>query len=401
MLSLDYRRRVYNRVVLLLALYVTLIQKDGKQYVSSYDLYLEGFFNKLERAGSDSDKRGVPNLPFMTDTYRYADAKSSAKFADSTSPHFPIYNGALANTTDRFQYFLDYMANADEQGIAGPDDGDARREDALFKLRSRSDYANLTAPTKTFTVYASVKWNPSGFAIQEGEYYNISVFGNDRGYGSQFWEDGALRLDAEGYSSYYDAISNCHVGLGRCRGYLKRRRRLPTANWMSLACTVGEFVRPLSSVETGNEATMTWLPLDEATLQEKIFFVGKSLLFRAINTGQLICFANDAHSNYWNNGGSLEVTATRASWKTNDDADYYYQDLYLPACDSAFAVYQNLRYVVNNGYNYSDYDQMKGMTCNPNGGGSGWRTDNVFSYKDTYKSGISDDLLNSKQTYSH
>ena len=399
-MPLDHRR-FYNRIVCSLVIALAIVHFNKNISTEAYDLYLEGFFNKLERAGSDSDKRGVPNLPFMTDTYRYADAKSSAKFADSTSPHFPIYNGALANTTDRFQYYIDYMANAAEQGIAGPDDGDARREDALFALRSRSDYANLTAPTKTFTVYASVKWNPSGFAIQEGEYYNISVFGDDKGYGSQFWEDGALRLDAEGYSSYYDAISNCFVGLGRCRGYLKRKRRLLTANWMSLACTVGEFVRPLSSVEVGNEQAMTWLPLDEATLQEQVFYVGKTLLFRAVNTGQLICFANDAHSNYWNNGGSLEVTATRVSWKTDENSEFYYQQLYLPACDSAIAVYSNLGYVVNNGYNYSDFDLMKGMTCNPNGGGSGWRSENIFTSSDTYSSGISDELLNSQTTQSH
>ena len=34
---------------------------------------------------------------------------------------------------------------------------------------------NLPAPVKTFNVFAAIKWNPSNFAIQEGETYVMSL----------------------------------------------------------------------------------------------------------------------------------------------------------------------------------------------------------------------------------
>lgn len=323
--------------------------------VVGYDLYQEGYYNVEKRPGSDSDPRGMPNLPLYTDTNRYSDAVTSSSSFDPTSPHFPDYQGALANTTDRYIYLLEYQSNAAEQGIATFGEGDARREDAAFIVKNNTNIYH----SKTFPVYAALKWNPSGFAIQEGVYYNISVLGDNKGFAPQFWQDGAIRVDGDGYSSYYDAISNCYIGLGRCRGYLKRKRRLPSANWMSLACSIGQFVRALRDIEPGKESDAYILPLDESTLQEAIFYVGRSTVFRASYTGELICFANDAHSNYWNNAGSLQVTAT--SLTPTQTSGFYYQDLYLPACDSAIAVYAN-----------GGQSSMDGMRCNPNGGGAGW-----------------------------
>lgn len=188
------------------------------------------------------------------------------------------------------------MENAAEQGIAGYGAGDAAKEDARVKITSIPGYENIPAPTKTFTVYAAIKWNPSGFAIQEGEYYNITVGGSQVGYSSQFWYDGGIRVNAEGYSSYFDAVSNCFVGLGRCRSHLKKLRRLPSANWMALACAIGEFVRPLFDIEKGKESQYRWMPLEESRLVETVFHVGRTVLFRAPYSGELICFANDAHT---------------------------------------------------------------------------------------------------------
>ena len=96
------------------------------------------------------------------------------------------------------------------------------------------NYTQLPKPMKTFTVYSSIKWNPSDFAIQEGETYSVTVFGSQTGYSNQFWYDGGIRVNSQGYSSHFDSISNCYVGMGRCRPHLKRKRRLATANWMSL-----------------------------------------------------------------------------------------------------------------------------------------------------------------------
>ncbi|KAJ1402701.1 hypothetical protein B484DRAFT_338598, partial [Ochromonadaceae sp. CCMP2298] len=181
-------------------------------------------------------------------------------------------------------------------------------------------------PTRTFPVLSAIKWNPSDFAVQEGETYTVSA------HGAQYWLDGGLKVDPTGYSSHYDAASNCYVALGRCRPHLKVRRRLPDANWMSLSCAVGEFVRPLVEVHPGREHEYRWMPLDESILQETVFNVGKEVQFLAKYTGQLICFANDAHSSYWNNHGELQVTVTRTSWPIT--AETLYHPL-LPACDSA------------------------------------------------------------------
>ena len=74
--------------------------------------------------------------------------------------------------------------------------------------------------------------------------------------------------------------------------------------------------------------------------------------FQANNSGELICFANDAHTLYWNNHGDIQVTVTRTSWPPSNET--YYQNLYLPSCDSAAVVYGNK------------------TKCNPTGGGDGW-----------------------------
>jgi len=256
------------------------------------------------------------------------------------------------------------------------------REEARLKITRQANYEQLPRPNKTFPVLAAIKWNPSDFAIQEGETYNVTVNGLHSGYSDQFWYDGGLRINSEGYSSYFDAVSNCYVGLGRCRPHLKKKRRLPEANWMSLSCAIGQFVRPLVEVEPGSEADYPWMPLDESTLQETVFNVGQHVSFRAVYTGQLICFANDAHSNYWNNYGDLQVTVTRVSWPPTNET--VYQDSLLPACDSAQVVYTNL----------GDNTPGAGkITCNPDGGGAGWKLEDVLNRKGGYGSGAPEEIF--------
>ena len=162
------------------------------------------------------------------------------------------------------------MKSAEEQGIGILGDGDAIIEDAKYKIIQYINYQNSPKPSIEFPVYAALKWNPSNFALQRGEYYRVETIGAS----AQFWNDGGMRVGAEGYDSYYDAISNCYVAMGRCRGHLKKHRRYPKANWMSLLCAVGDFVRPLTVVAPGAEAAARYLPLDESTLQETIFHVG-------------------------------------------------------------------------------------------------------------------------------
>ena len=221
-------------------------------------------------------------------------------------------------------------------------------------------------PSMTFPVYAAMKWNPSNFAIQEGEKYSITATASPGApLDAETWTDGGIRVSADGYTSAYDSLSHCYVALGRCRSYLKMRRRLPTANWMSLICSIGEFVRPVQEVLPGSEDETRFVPLDESQVQNTLFNVGLGITdFIARHNGQLICMANDAHNLYWNNAGYINVTVTRTSWPPVSET--LYKDLKLPACDSAFAVYQNK----------GNWSFLSG--CNPNGGGAGWLLEDVL-----------------------
>lgn len=350
-------------------------------------LFLEGFYEQDTLPGGANDKNGEPNLPFSTSTNRYSNGITSMDAFSTTSPRFPSYEGANANYTDRYIYYTEYKKNAAEQGVAiYGNDGDEVKEAARLEIVSKPNYQDLPRPNKTFTVYAAIKWNPTNFAIQEGETYNITVFGDQFGTSSQFWSDGGLRVNAEGYSSYFDAISNCFVGMGQCRSHLKKRRRIPTANWLSLACAIGEYVRPLVQVQPGEEASARWLPLDEAALEPTLFSVGKSLHFKAPFTGQLICFANDAQTLYWNNRGSIQVTIVRTSWPPNNST--IYEEKLLPTCNSAQVVY------VNKGNNtYVPGRVINGtyvpgtIKCNPNDGGGGWSEADIIGSNIQYGSG--------------
>lgn len=348
------------------------------------DLYKEGFYDQDGLPGGSSDERGMPNYPFETVTNRYSDGITSASAFTSGSPRFPSYEGYIANYTSRYLWYTRYRENAAAQGVAiAGDDGDQVKEEARLNITSQPGYESLPAPSLTFTVYAAIKWNPTVFAIQEGERYNITVYGNQFGTSDQFWYDGGLRVNAEGYSSYFDSLSNCFVGMGRCRSHLKKRRRITSANWMALSCGIGQYVRPLVQVQPGDEHNFHWLPLDEAALEPTLFKVGRTVEFQAAYTGQLICFANDAHTLYWNNRGSLDVTVTRTSWPPKNST--LYEDFLLPSCDSAQVVYQN------------HGDNTNGaVKCNANGGGSGWKATDITSTTGSYGSGapsyIYDDL---------
>ena len=355
--------------------------------INCYDGFREGYFNEyLPGSAYNSNASSRPNIPLMTDTNRYGDGVSSTAYFGVNSPSFPqnliedvqlgshtYNNNGLKNTvtleyvSKRVNNYKSYMENAENQGLGAYLQGDAQRETA--RLNYLKKVAQLPqfppAPTKTFPVYAAVKWNPSDFAIQDNEEYLITAEPQSGAeYTAQTWTDGGLRVDADGYESYYDAMSNCYVALGRCRSHLKKRKRHLSADWMQLVCSVGEFVRPVQEVYPGFEEESRFLPIDESRVQITQFTVGKKTKFIAKNSGQLICFANDAHTLYWNNAGKIDVTITRLTWPPS--SENYYTDLSFPACDSAYAVYKNKG-------NWST-----AMGCNPNGGGSGWVRDDVL-----------------------
>ena len=195
--------------------------------------------------GSANDPRSLPSLPLSTDTNRFADGSSSLAAYDYSAPHFPRYNGPVADSSQLYLHYVNYTLSAAEQGLALSNEGDAEIEAARLKVISMSNYSSLSAPYKIFNVNSFIKWNPSDYAIQKGETYRIHVLNHSTSNNSiATWQDGTItNIAALGYDSYYDSNSNCYKAYGICKPYLKKRRRLVSANWMSLVCGIGDYVR--------------------------------------------------------------------------------------------------------------------------------------------------------------
>jgi len=286
--------------------------------VGGYEVRLDEYANALLPGhGQDSHLEfpSLPNLPFTVDGNRLSDGVSSVSPLTATAPAFPIHYGAVSNAhVGRSELAAAKRQSEVEQGVAAVGDGDYVREGRVDRLEeSPSGYG--PPPTRAFIVNASLRWNPSSFAIQARETYRIDVFGPQR------WVDGFIKIDADGYPAHYDAISQCWVAAGLCRSYLGSRLRLVDANWFSLVCAVGDYVWKLQE----DEIAPTFLPLREAEVSQSLFFVGHHLEFTALHDGELVCFANDADHLYWNNRGQLAVNVTRTSWpptrRSNLEAD--------------------------------------------------------------------------------
>jgi hypothetical protein len=157
----------------------------------------------------------------------------------------------------------------------------------------------------TFVVQAAEKWNPTNVMIVKGGKYSINVPERMQLDIEQRWNDTRISVDANGYTSHYDAISKCYVALGQCRSYLRHPRRVPKANWMKLICGIGNFFTQLRPVAHNLDKYMR---LREEEFGPTLFEVGNDLKFTARHTGELVCFANDAEGLYWNNKDNLTVT---------------------------------------------------------------------------------------------
>lgn len=285
--------------------------------VRAAEIVREGYaFDRVP--GDAHDPRQMPNLPFTTTTQRTGDGRSSYSPYMDTSPQFPTYEGSVLELSkQRQEHAKRIAAAAARQGIAGYRGSRVEQELALAKAFENGWIDPDIMPNATFQVFANVTWNPSGFPVQTGEHYVIEVFGE------QYWADGDIRSTADGYSFHYDVISNCFVAVGRCRSHLYNRRRLPEANWMALTCGIGEFTR---QVTAAIDAYVRYIPLQEELVAATAFAVGQRLEFIAATSGELICFANDAYTLYWNNRGEIDVTVTRTSWPP-DNSTLFYQDL--------------------------------------------------------------------------
>ncbi|CAM9710269.1 unnamed protein product [Ectocarpus sp. 4 AP-2014] len=279
--------------------------------VRAYAVYEDGTIEQ-SLPGSASDSRGLPNSPFSVDSNRLSDGFSSVSPLSTTSPSFPLYrNGTDDSGNEPSRYWANLtMTSRLEQGVATR--GAGSFETAVARYNALQESYSSEKPSVTFPVHAWRRWNPSGFAIQQGETYAVQV------PGEQYWEDGRIRADAAGYSTYYDAVDACWVANGRCRSYLHGSQpRVPAqyARWMELVCGIGDFVTALREAMPGEERYLPARePIDGESLQASLMAVGRNLTFVAAATGELVCFANDAEGLYGNNRASLNVTVTRESW---------------------------------------------------------------------------------------
>ena len=274
--------------------------------VNSYAIYDDEYQNEW-LPGSVNDPRGLPNAPFFVDTNRLSNGMSSQSILTTTSPAFPIYKGILSDPELRKSHFWEVKASEKFQGVADSSAGELTR-DAAKKELLETRFVNGSFPPNpntTFPVDAKIQWNPSKFAIQKGQTYRIEV------QGDQVWRDANIQVSPEGYKSYYDGVSKCYAAVGRCRPYLKFKRRLISANWMSLVCGIGDYVWKLQEVAFNLER---YMPMKENEFISSLFYVGKNITFQAQATGELVCFANDALGLYWNNDGVINATVTILTW---------------------------------------------------------------------------------------
>ena len=80
--------------------------------------------------------------------------------------------------------------------------------------------------------------------------------------------------------------------------------RFPSQNWMSLVCCLGNVYTPLTLSAVAPRLMPT---RDESLIMSHCMPMGSAKTFRAAITGELLCFANDAHGLYWNNHGTLSI----------------------------------------------------------------------------------------------
>ncbi|CAN0132700.1 unnamed protein product [Pylaiella littoralis] len=300
---------------------VVLISTISLGGVRCYDVYDED--EDIGLPGSASDGRDLPNSPFTVDANRLSDGVSSVSPLSTTSPSFPVYKN---KTDDRGndlarQWANLTMASRLEQGVsprgAGGFEIAVSRHNVL-----QGDYSTGN-PSVAFSVHAWKRWNPSAFAIQQGETYTVEV------PGEQYWQDEAERenisTDAGGYTAYYDAVDSCWVAIGQCRSFLngaQPRVPPPRARWLELVCGIGDYVSRIREALSGDER---YLPINDEALQKTLLPVGLNLTFVAQATGELICFANDAEGLYGNNRATINVTVTRTSWPPDGTVEPAYE----------------------------------------------------------------------------
>ena len=264
-----------------------------------YGTLLAALLALLCAARGQDPRPGPPGAPLPGD----ADGPSnSAPSAPAPAP-LPSHDAARRAHAELIE------ASRREQGIAGAGAGGKEREDAYVAMlaaeAARGDAAFSERPTRSFSVDAGARWNPSGMAVQRGHRYSISLA---RG---QTWRDGAIEAGPAGYGSRYDARRACHVAAGACRRHLARAPRYRRAERLELVCGIGDYAWKLRVAAAGADR---YMPLREDRILPTLFRVGDGATFTAAHTGEVLCFANDSDGGYGDNAGLVEAAIARDVW---------------------------------------------------------------------------------------
>jgi len=127
-------------------------------------------------------------------------------------------------------------------------------------------------------VKAAEKWNKTGIVLEKGKTYKFEARGE--------WVDKDMRTTANGFTTedYYTEHPSELIRI--LMGFLEKYRRIPQANWFTLIGTIGKTTKTH-------------------------FIIGTEKTYKAVQDGELFCFANDVSFAYENNKGELELEVTK------------------------------------------------------------------------------------------
>jgi hypothetical protein len=128
-------------------------------------------------------------------------------------------------------------------------------------------------------VKAEEKWNKTGIVLEKGKTYKFEARGT--------WVDKDYEVDANGFTTEeYYAAKHPDVLTRILMGFLENFRRIPPAKWFALIGTIGKTTKTN-------------------------FVIGTERTYKAVEDGELFCFANDVSFAYENNKGELELEVTK------------------------------------------------------------------------------------------
>lgn len=222
------------------------------------------------------------NTPFITEGNRPYDGISSVSPYSFTSPAFPIYSGPVSPTYQQ----------------------------SIVPLITSSSH-------HSFNVRASEPWNPSGFQLEPLQEYALTSSSTNSTTSSGWWYDRDIQSSAMGYRVVYHADRNCDVVelTQACHAH-HAQRRFRHQNWMTLICCVGKFQWLVHDMTSEVSQLRRTMPLQEQSLDPRscvaVSEASPATTTTRVRTstrgGELLCFANDAFGQYWDNTGSMTVT---------------------------------------------------------------------------------------------